>query len=211
VSSRRPTASAKTFAAERLQSSTTSPALVRPIANTPPSQTVVAWRSKRVWLTYTDIPTQTRPTPHAMNLTARRSLTREPSGMVTRPEWVQGQVTCVPGKTIRHSYGRGDDVNGGVGRGTSGYGTDDGYGHPGAQNFERQQSPIDGNGEMGPDPSGKGTLSPNRGPPNAESEVSRPSRFSQAAVLTPTQQMMKRGPPPGLPPRPQAQATDQTT
>ena len=62
VSSRPSTALARTFAVERLEPSTTRPSLGRPIANpiTPPSQTVVAWKSKRVWLVYTDIRTLTR-------------------------------------------------------------------------------------------------------------------------------------------------------
>jgi len=116
------------------------------------------------------------------------------------------------GENDYDSYGHGGDVKGGVRRGANGYGTDDGYGQPGAQNFERQHPAIDGNREMGPDPSGRGGLSPNRGPQNAGSEAGRPST-SQAGVLTPTQQKMKQDPPPELPPRPQAQAADndQTT
>jgi len=113
--------------------------------------------------------------------------------------------------TGENDYERGDDVGGGVERGTNRYRTDDEYGQPGGQNFERQQPAIDGNKEKGPDPSWRDDLSPNRGPQNAESEVSQ-SSMSQIGVLTPTQQM-KRGPPPELPPRAQAQATndDHTT
>ena len=111
------------------------------------------------------------------------------------------------GENDYDSYERGDDVGGGVGRGTNRYRADDEYGPPGGHNFERQQPAIDGNKEMGPDPSWRGDLSPNRGPRNAESEASQ-SSMSQTEVLTPTQQMMKRGPPPELPPRAQVQATN---
>ena len=112
------------------------------------------------------------------------------------------------GGNNRDSYGRGGDVHGGVGKGAGGYGTDGGYGQPGAQNLERQQPAIDGNrdSEMGPDPSGRGSLSPNRSPQNAVPEVGR-SSMSQAGVLTPTQQRMKQDPP-ELPPRAPAQAAD---
>ena len=105
------------------------------------------------------------------------------------------------------SYRRGGDVDGGVGRGTGGYGADDGYGQPGAQNFEHRQTTIDGKREMGPDPSGRGGLVPNRGPQNAGPEAGRPS-MPQPEVVAPTQQKMKRDPPPELTPRAQAQATD---
>jgi len=117
------------------------------------------------------------------------------------------------GEKDHEPYGRSSDVDGGVGRGTGGYGADDGYDQSGAQNFERQQPAIDGDREMGPDPSGSGGFYPNRGPQNAGSEARRSSISVQAAVLTPTQQTMKRDPPPELPPRPQARATDtdQTT
>ena len=112
------------------------------------------------------------------------------------------------GKNDYDPHGRGYDVDGRAGGGPGGYGTDDEYGQPGAQNFERKQQPvIDGNRDMGSDPSGRDGLSPNRGPPNAGPEVSR-SSMSLAGVLTPTQQRIKRDSPPELPPRPQAQATD---
>jgi len=87
-------------------------------------------------------------------------------------------------------YGRDGRMDGGVGKGTGGYGTDDGYGQPGVQGFEQQQPPIDRNTQMGPVAEGGGGLSPNRAPQNAGSE-----------------QRIKRDFPPGLPPRRQAQTT----
>ena len=89
------------------------------------------------------------------------------------------------------------------GRGTGGYGADDGYGRPGVQGFERQQPAIDRNTQMDPGVvDERGGLSPNRGPQNAGSEAGW-TYMSQAGSLTPTQQRMKRDFPPDLPPRPQ--------
>lgn len=81
---------------------------------------------------------------------------------------------------------RGGGADGGVGR-------DDGYGQPGVQNVEHQQATLDGRRRMSPDPSGSSGLSPQRGPQDAG---------------FPTQQRMKEGPPPNLPPRPQAPVAD---
>ena len=159
------------------------------------------------------------PDPNAANV-----LRNEP-GHPPQPNTVtpgSGHTTGTgPGPGYMHtrekdyeSYGRSSDMNSGVGRGTGGYGADDGYDQPGAQHFGRQQPAIDRDREMGPvDPSVNGGLSPNRGPQNAGSEVGRSSMSVQAAVLTSTKQMMKRDPPPELPPRPQARAadTDHTT
>jgi len=99
------------------------------------------------------------------------------------------------------------DRNGGAGRGAPGYGADDGYDQSGVRTFEDKQPAIDRNTEAGPDPSGRRSLSPNRGPQSTGSEVGWTSK-SQAGALTPIQQRMKRDFPPELPPRPQAQATD---
>ena len=164
--------------------------------------------------------------------------------------------------TVEHNhYGRGNGVGNGVGRGASGRGTDDEYGQPGAQNLEQQpaidrntemgpgaggrgalspnrrpqdadpeevqsstsqaggtdngygqpaaqnfeqQPAIDRNTEMGPGAGGKGALSPNRRPQDADPEEVQ-SSTSQAGALTPAQQRMGRDFPPEVPPRPQAQ------
>jgi len=158
------------------------------------------------------------PDPNAANV-LRNEPGRPPQPNTVTPG--SGHTTGTgPGAGYMHtgekdyeSYGRSSDGDSGVGRGTGGYGADDGYDQPGAQNFGRQQPAIDGDREMGPDPSGSSGLSPNRGPQNAGSEVRRSSMSVRAVVLTPTQQMMKRDPPPELPPRPQARAadTDHTT
>lgn len=103
--------------------------------------------------------------------------------------------------------GQRGDVDGRTVRGGSGYGTDDRVGpSSGVQNVE-QQPAIDRNTErVGPN-TGGGSLSPNRGPPNTGSEVGW-SSTSQAGALTPNQQRMERDFPPDLPPRPQAQLTE---
>ena len=68
-------------------------------------------------------------------------------------------------------YGRDGRVDGGVGKGAGGYGTDDGYSQPGVQGLEQQQPAIDRNTQTGPVADGRGGLSPNRAPQNAGSEV----------------------------------------
>ena len=101
-------------------------------------------------------------------------------------------------------YGRGD-VGRGSGKEAGGYGMPHDGG--GAQNLE-QQPAIDRNMEMGPntDPR-RGSLSPNRRHQSAgPGEGWSPT--SQAEEITPAQQGVRRDFPPELPPRPQAQTTD---
>ena len=104
-------------------------------------------------------------------------------------------------------YERGGGVDSGVGRGTSGYGPGDERAQSGVQNLE-QQPAIDRNTEMSPSTGGRGGLSPNRSPQNAGFEEDR-SPMSQGGGLSSIQQQkMRQDPPPALPPRPQAQATN---
>lgn len=104
-------------------------------------------------------------------------------------------------------HGHDGRVDGGVRREAGGHGTDDGYGQPGVQHSEHQQPAIDRNTEMGSGIDGRAGLSPARSPQNASSEAGR-SPVSQAGALTRAQEKTERDPPPELPPRPQAQATD---
>jgi len=92
----------------------------------------------------------------------------------------------------------------GAGRGTDGYGTNDGYGPaPGVHN---QQPAINRNTEMGPDPRESGGQFPNNASQNVGHEAGGPASRPQAGALTPPQQSMERDSPPGLPPRSQGQA-----
>ena len=93
VSSRLPTVSAKTYAAERLQLSNLAPARPTGKPITPPSQTAVAWKPKRAWHVYTGILTPTQLATHKMPPVARPSPTRGPWEVVTRPERVPGRAT----------------------------------------------------------------------------------------------------------------------
>ena len=69
-------------------------------------------------------------------------------------------------------HGQHGREGGGVGRGTSVHGTDDGYGRPGGvRGFEQQCQPIDQNPQMGPVNDDKGGLSLNRNPQNVGSEA----------------------------------------
>ena len=103
-----------------------------------------------------------------------------------------------------NSYGHDGSTYGGVGKGAGGYGTDDGYGQTHTQNFDHQPPTIDENTRMGPDPGGKGGLSPMRAPQDTGSETGQPS-MPQAENYPPTQKRI-RDISPG--PQPQAQAAD---
>ena len=104
-------------------------------------------------------------------------------------------------------YERGGGVDSGVGRGTSGYGPGDERAQSGVQNLE-QQPAIDRNTEMSPSTGGRGGLSPNRSPQNAGFEEDRSSMSQGGGLSSIQQQKMRQDPPPALPPRPQAQATN---